>query len=87
MHHRVQRKKRKEEEQGEARKSSQGDAEHYEATKVVPKGAQRKFSAQKSFLRERSISFLLKSCSKWNAEPNTAEIEGEKVQNSFLRGM
>jgi hypothetical protein len=30
----------------------QGDAEHDEATKVVPKGAQHKFSAQKSFLRE-----------------------------------
>jgi hypothetical protein len=58
--------------------------------KVVPKGAQRKFSAQKSFLkeyraknltkmqksflRERRVSFLLKSRSKGNAEPNTTEI-------------
>jgi hypothetical protein len=54
--------------------------------KVVPKGAQRKFSAQKSFLRERRVSFLLKSRSKRNAEPNTTEIEGEEVQKSFLRG-
>jgi hypothetical protein len=29
---------------------------------------------QKSFLRERSVSFLLKSRSKGNAEPNTTEI-------------
>ena len=36
--------------------------------KVVPKGAQCKFSAQKSFLRERSVSFLLKSHSEGNAE-------------------
>jgi hypothetical protein len=44
--------------------------------KVVPKGAQRKFcrSYKKSFLRERSVSFLLKIRSKGNVEPNTAEI-------------
>jgi hypothetical protein len=36
--------------------------------KVVPKGAQCKFSTQKSFLRERSVSFLLKSRSEGNAE-------------------
>jgi hypothetical protein len=41
---------------------------------------------QKSFPRERNISFLLKSHSKGNGEPNTAEIEGEEVQKSFLRG-
>jgi hypothetical protein len=43
---------------------------------VVPKGAQRKFcrSYKKSFPRERSVSFLLKSRSKGNVEPNTAEI-------------
>jgi hypothetical protein len=29
---------------------------------------------KKSFLKERSVSFLLKSRSKGNAEPNTAEI-------------
>jgi hypothetical protein len=40
--------------------------------KVVPKGAQRKFSAQKSFLRE--------------CRTYTAEIEGEEVQKTFLRG-
>jgi hypothetical protein len=43
-------------------------------------------SYKKSFLRERSVSFLLKSRSKGNAEPNTAEIEGEEVQKSFIRG-
>jgi hypothetical protein len=31
-------------------------------------------ATKKSFLRERSVSFLLKSHSKGNAEPNTAEI-------------
>jgi hypothetical protein len=41
---------------------------------------------KKSFLREHSVSFLLKSRSKGNAEPNTAEIEGEEVQKTFLRG-
>jgi hypothetical protein len=39
--------------------------------KVVPKGAQCKFFAQKSFLRERSVSFLLKSRSEGNAELTT----------------
>jgi hypothetical protein len=43
-------------------------------------------SYKKSFLRERSVSFLLKSRSKGNAEPNTTEIQGEEVQKSFLRG-
>jgi hypothetical protein len=31
-------------------------------------------ATKKSFVRERSVSFLLKSHSKGNAEPNTAEI-------------
>jgi hypothetical protein len=31
-------------------------------------------ATKKSFLRERSVSFLLKSRSKGNAEPNNAEI-------------
>jgi hypothetical protein len=43
-------------------------------------------AAKKSFLSERRVSFLLKSRSKGNAEPNTTEIEGEEVQKSFLRG-
>jgi hypothetical protein len=43
-------------------------------------------TAKKSFLRERRVSFLLKSHSKGNAEPNTIEIEGEEVQKSLLRG-
>jgi hypothetical protein len=44
--------------------------------KVVPKGPQSKFcrSYKTSFLREHSVSFLLKSRSKGNEEPNTAEI-------------
>jgi hypothetical protein len=37
-------------------------------------------AAKKSFLRERRVSFLLKSRSKGNAEPNATEIEGEEVQ-------
>jgi hypothetical protein len=41
---------------------------------------------KKPFLREHSVSFLLKSRSKGNAEPNTAEIYGKEVQKSFLRG-
>jgi hypothetical protein len=50
MHHRVQRKKKK---QGEARKTSlRGCRARRSYRKAVPKGAQRKFSAQKSFLRE-----------------------------------
>jgi hypothetical protein len=43
-------------------------------------------AAKKSFPREHIVSFLLKSRSKGNAEPNTTEIEGEEVQKSFLRG-
>jgi hypothetical protein len=38
----------------------QGDADHDEATKVIPKGAQRKFSAQKSFLRECGAKSMTK---------------------------
>jgi hypothetical protein len=49
MHHRVLREKKSRE---KLKSDPQGDAEHDEATKVVPKGAQRKFSAQKSFLSE-----------------------------------
>jgi hypothetical protein len=42
-------------------------------------------AARKSFLRERIVSFLLKSHSKGNAELNNTEIEGEEVQKLFLR--
>jgi hypothetical protein len=47
-----------------------------EAQKFVPKGAQHKSrrSYKKSFPRERSVCFLLKSRSQGNEEPNTAEI-------------
>jgi hypothetical protein len=57
-------------------------------SKVVPKGMQSQNcqTYKKSFLKECIISFLLKSRSKGNAEPNTAEIEGEEVQKTFLRG-
>jgi hypothetical protein len=49
MHHRVQRKRKK---QGEARKSSlRGCRARQSYKKAIPKGAQRKFSTQKSFLR------------------------------------
>jgi hypothetical protein len=46
------------------------------SSKVVLKGAHYNFcrSYKKSFLREHSVSFLLKSRSKGNAEPNTAKI-------------
>jgi hypothetical protein len=67
--------------------------------KVVPKGAQRKFSAQKSFLREcrakyprniRQISSkdVPKGMQNLHRKVNgdTAEIEGEEVQKTFLRG-
>jgi hypothetical protein len=50
MHHRVQREKKK---QGEPQKTSlRGCRARQSYKKAVPKGAQRKFSAQKSFQRE-----------------------------------
>jgi hypothetical protein len=67
--------------------------------KVVPKGAQHKFSAQKSFLREcrakyrrnrrqRSSKDVPKGMQNLHRKVNgdTAEIEGEEVQKTFLRG-
>jgi hypothetical protein len=67
--------------------------------KVVPKGAQRKFSAQKSFLREcrakyrrnrrrRSSKDVPKGMQNLHRKVNgdTTEIEGEEVQKTFLRG-
>jgi predicted transposase YbfD/YdcC len=67
--------------------------------KVVPKEAQLKFSAQKSFLREcrakyrrnirrRSSKDVPKGMQNLHRKVNgdTAEIEGEEVQNTFLRG-
>jgi hypothetical protein len=65
---------------------------HGEARKSSLRGCRARRSYKKSFLRERSISFLLKSHSKGNAEltaksqRDTAEIEGEEVQKTFLRG-
>jgi hypothetical protein len=46
--------------------------------KAVPKGAQRKFSAQKSFLRE---------CRAYNEKSTLIppKVKGEEVQKSFLR--
>jgi hypothetical protein len=67
--------------------------------KVIPKGAQRKFSAQKSFLREcrakycrnirrRSSKDVPKGMQNLHQKVNgdTAKIEGEEVQKTFLRG-
>jgi hypothetical protein len=67
--------------------------------KVVSKGAQRKFSAQKSFLKEcrakcrrnirqRSSKDVPKGMQNLHRKVNsdTAEIEGEEVQKTFLRG-
>jgi hypothetical protein len=67
--------------------------------KDVPKGAQCKFSAQKSFLREcrakylrnirrRSSKDVPKGMQNLHRKVNgdTAEIEGEEIQNTFLRG-
>jgi hypothetical protein len=67
--------------------------------KVVPKGAQRKFSAQKSFLtecrakyhrnrRRRSLKDVPKGMQNLHRKVNgdTAEIEGEEVQKTSLRG-
>jgi hypothetical protein len=51
--------------------------------KVVPKGAQCKFSDQKSFQRECRAKYRRNIKQKVNA--NTAEIEGEEVQKTFLR--
>jgi hypothetical protein len=65
----------------------------FDVTKVVPKGAQRKFSAQKSFLRgcrakyHRNIrSRSSKVIPKGMQSLNAIEIEGEEAQKSFLRG-
>jgi hypothetical protein len=53
-----------------------GSQRKLRSSKVVPKEMRAKFAeaTKKSFLRERSVSFLLKSRSQGNAEPNTAEI-------------
>jgi hypothetical protein len=51
----------KEKNREKLKRRPQRDAEHEEA-------------AKKSFLREHRVSFLLKSRSKGNAEPNTTEI-------------
>jgi hypothetical protein len=67
--------------------------------KVVPKGEQCKLSAQKSFQREyrakyrrnirrRSSKDVPKGMQNLHRKVNgdTAEIEGEEVQQTFLRG-
>jgi hypothetical protein len=66
--------------------------------KAIPKGAQHKFSAQKSFLREcgvkyrrnrrrRSSKDVPKGMQNLHRKVNgdTAKIEGEEVQKTFLR--
>jgi hypothetical protein len=95
MHHRVQREKT-----GRSSKViPKGMQSTMKLQKVVPKGAQRKFSAQKSFLREcrakyhrnirqRSSKDVPKGMQNLHRKVNgdTAEIEGEEVQKTFLRG-
>jgi hypothetical protein len=60
--------------------------------KVVPKGAQRKFSAQKSFQRNAELTAKSQHWFRRNirrsakSQHDTAEIEGEEVQKTFLRG-
>jgi hypothetical protein len=65
-----------------------------EDAKVVPKGAQRKFSAQKSFLRgcrakyHRNIRWgSSKVVPKGMQSLNATEIEGEKSQKVVPKGM
>jgi uncharacterized protein YnzC (UPF0291/DUF896 family) len=53
--------------------------------KVVPKGAQCKFSAQKSFQRECRAKYLRNIRRSMKVNANTAKIEGEEVQKTFLR--
>jgi hypothetical protein len=63
-----------------------------EDAKVVPKRAQSKFSAQKSFQRECrakyhwNIRWSSKDVPKVMQNLNATEIEGEEAQKSFLRG-
>jgi hypothetical protein len=47
------------------------------SSKVIPKGmqSQHKRSYKKSFLKERNVSFLLKSRSKGNAEPTQTKLQ------------
>jgi hypothetical protein len=62
------------------------------ARKLSLRGCRARRSYKKLFLRERSVSFLLKSRSQGNAEltaksqRDTVEIEGEEVQKMFPRG-
>ena len=53
--------------------------------KVVPKGAQCKFSAQKSFQRECRAKYRRNIRRSVKSQRETAEIEGEEVQKTFLR--
>jgi hypothetical protein len=64
-----------------------------EDAKVIPKGAQSKFSAQKSFQKEfrakyhRNIRWRSsKVIPKGMQNLNATEIEGEEAQKTFLRG-
>jgi hypothetical protein len=64
----------------------QREKKQEEAQKSSSRGCRARRSYKKTFLREHSVSFLLKRHSKGNAELNIAEIEGEEVQKMFLRG-
>jgi hypothetical protein len=96
MHHRVQKEKKSGRSSKVVPKGMQSTTK---LQKVVPKGAQRKFSAQKSFLREcrakyrqnirrRSSKDVPKGIQNLHRKVNgdTAEIEGEEVQKTFLKG-
>jgi hypothetical protein len=96
MHHQVQKRKK-------TGRSSKVDPKGMQSTtklqKVIPKGARRKFCAQKSFLRECRAKYhrnIRRRSSKdvpkgmqnlhQNVNGDSAEIEGEEVQKTFLRG-
>jgi hypothetical protein len=74
MHHRVQKRKKSRE---KLKSRPQGDAEHDEATKIVPKGAQRKFSTQKSFLRERRAKY------RRNIRRRSSKVVPKAMQNLY----
>jgi hypothetical protein len=97
MHHRVLEKEKK---TGRSLKVvPKGMQSTTKLQKLAPKRAQRKFFAQKSFLREcrakyhqsrrrRSSKVIPKGMQNLHRKVNgdTAEVEGEEVQKSFLRG-
>jgi hypothetical protein len=79
MHHRVQEMKKN---QGEAQKSSlRGCRARRSYKKVVPKGAQRKFSAQNSFLRECRTKY------RRNIRRRSSKVVPKGMQNLYRRNI